>query len=419
MEPIDFTSETIAYARELRALYRSAEQRAVRFRLLVEMGRDLVNARGIDALLRLALVRATTFSGYDAGCVLLLSADGALEKRATIGVDALAACSWERESEADIRRALHADGPLVPACGNDRRHRARVYLPLIPSDGRALGVLLLASGADVRPPDADDLDALQLLASQLAAALQSVQLHEEKGLLVEQLIERERRLEDLLECLLRAQEEEHRRIAYELHDGLAQMMLGILQQLHTLADRYRPRSPRSRAALSRAVEMAQAGVTEARRVIAGLRPTVLDDFGLATALRMQVAALQAEGWSLSYEETLGEARLPPALEIALFRIAQEALSNVRKHAGTTHARLTLWKAEGSVHLSVQDWGCGFAPALLAGPAEPGSRIGLLGMQERVSLLSGQWQIQSQPGSGTRVCVTLPLPPATMEEPDRE
>lgn len=422
MDDIDLTSESIAYARELRALHRSAEQRAVRFRLLVEMGRDLVNARDLQALLRLALVRATTFSGYDWGYVFLRNGDGKLVERASLGENMHTLPASQSQLNADIQHVLQMVTPLIiPQAPESTGYQwpSRVYLPLIPSDGQPLGVLLLLSNSNIRPPDHDDLDALQLLASQLAAAIQSAQHHEDKGRLVAQLTEREQRLEELVDRLIGAQEEERRRIAYEVHDGLGQMMLGALQQLHTLADLYRPRSPRSRLALGRAIDMVQASVSEARRVIAGLRPTALDDLGLATALRIQISALQAEGWDLHYEEALGNTRLTPALETTLFRICQEALSNVRKHAGTTSVTVSIRRISSQIELTVHDKGRGFSSELLAGPAEPGTRVGLLGMQERVNLLGGQLKIESQPGAGTRVWVSLPLPPAEATESSYE
>src|SRR5206468_2103039 len=136
--------------------------------------------------------------------------------------------------------------------------------------------------------------------------------------------------------------------------------------------------------LERALEMARRTVGEARRVIADLRPTVLDDFGLATALRRQLDTLREEGWQVSYDEALGEGRLPPAVETALFRVAQEALANVRKHAATTRVHLGLRRQKLAVRLEVQDWGRGFRPASARAGAGPGERVGLPGMQERVA-----------------------------------
>ncbi|NJN65959.1 MAG: response regulator [Chloroflexaceae bacterium] len=226
--------------------------------------------------------------------------------------------------------------------------------------------------------------------------------------LMQELAERERRLHDLVEKLLVSQEEERRRVAYELHDGLAQVASSAHQHWQTFASLYRPRSERSRQVLSRALELSQRVVKEARHVIAGLRPTVLDDFGLASALRLEVETLRAEGWSITYEEASLWERLPPSIETTFFRIAQEALNNIRKHARTTRVRLGLFCQEHTIRLEVQDWGCGFDPSYQLEGSGPGERIGLLGMQERMALLGGTLSVDSHPGMGTLIVAEASL-----------
>lgn len=411
MDHLNTAAETLAYARELRTLYRAAEQRAVRFRLLVEMGRDLVNIRDTDTLLRMALVRVTTFSGYDTGAILLKDTNGGLEVRAALNMQApqeaftLPAQVFEQALNA-LRQSRMIQVPMLHLSPQS----AAIYLPLIPSDGKPLGVVLLVGMVPGGGPEIDDLDALQLLSAQLAAALQSTQMHEEKDQLLHRLVEREHQLAELVDQLIGAQEEERRRVAYELHDGLAQMTIGVLQQIHVLADRYHPRAPRARDALRRAVTMGQATVNEARRVIAGLRPTVLDDFGLAKALETQIKELQLDGWDVIYDESLNEARIAPAVETALFRIAQEGLNNIRKHAGTTQVVVRLKPTGSQIQLIIEDQGRGFDPCIRLA-AEPGKHIGLASIQERVRLFDGQWHLESQIGTGTRLEVTLPLLPA--------
>ena len=204
-------------------------------------------------------------------------------------------------------------------------------------------------------------------------------------------------------------EAERRRAAYDLHDGLAQMVAGIHQRLQTLAASYRPRSPHARQELAKTVALAQEAVREARRLIAGLRPTALDDFGLATALHLQVQALRGEGWQVGYEEALGAARLSAPVEAALFWVAQEALTNVRKHAGTRHVRLALYYNGPGIRFEIQDDGCGFHPTALPGRAPAGERVGLAGMRERIALLEGSLAITSWPGAGTLLVADIPLP----------
>jgi signal transduction histidine kinase len=229
--------------------------------------------------------------------------------------------------------------------------------------------------------------------------------------LAEQLAERERQLQDLVGRLIQAQEEERRRVAYEIHDGVAQVAAATHQRLAAFAAAHSWPSARAQEDLRRAQELAQRTVREARRVIAGLRPTVLDDFGLDAALKHEVEALRADGWEIEYDSALGPERLPPALETILYRVAQEALVNVRKHAHTTRVGVTLRRDEPGVHLEVQDWGRGFDPAAVACAGRPSERVGIAGMMERVTLLGGTCHVRSRPGQGTRVVAEIPLPEA--------
>jgi signal transduction histidine kinase len=148
-----------------------------------------------------------------------------------------------------------------------------------------------------------------------------------------------------------------------------------------------------------------------------LRPTVLDDFGLATALRLQVQRLRDEGLRVSYEETLGGGRLPEVVETTLFRVAQEALTNVRKHARTDRAHVALERRDQGVRLQVRDWGRGFAPDGATDGADPGEQVGLSSMRERVALLAGHLEIISKPGDGTLVVAEVPLQEETDTEGD--
>src|SRR5947209_11774574 len=191
-------------------------------------------------------------------------------------------------------------------------------------------------------------------------------------------------------------EEERHHVAYELHDGLAQVAAGAHQHLQAFASHYRPHSRRARQELERALELAQLAVREARRLIAGLRPTALDDFGLATALRLHVEALRSEGWTISYEETLGPERLPPTLETTLYGVAQEALTNARKHASTTQARLGLVRQEAMMRPELGDAGCGFEPVAVLHEVGLGAHVRLCELQQRAALGGGELQISTHP-----------------------
>ena len=144
-------------------------------------------------------------------------------------------------------------------------------------------------------------------------------------------------------------------------------------------------------------------------MIYDLRPTVLDDYGLAAAVRLQVETLRSEGLEVGFEEALGDERLPPEVETTLFRVAQEALTNVRKHAQASRVRVVLDRLSRAVRLQVADDGHGFVPDEMKRSNGLGKRVGLSGMRERLSLLGGRFELRSEPGSGTTVTAEVELP----------
>jgi signal transduction histidine kinase len=257
--------------------------------------------------------------------------------------------------------------------------------------------------------DEDSVEILSGMATQAASALENARLYGE-------LAKREKMLQDLVSKILEAQEEERRRVAYEVHDGLTQVAVAAHQRLQTFARRHPPVSEGGRKDLERILGLVQKTVEDSRRIIANLRPTVLDDFGLGAALRQEVEELRDDGWQVEYEEGIGDERLPAPVEVALFRVAQEALNNARKHAQTGRARLVLGRRRGAVDLEVRDWGRGFAPDAVGGTTNgPGERIGLSGMRERVGLLGGELEVRSSPGEGTSITARVPLSAAVLEE----
>ncbi|MDQ4128430.1 MAG: sensor histidine kinase, partial [Actinomycetota bacterium] len=257
--------------------------------------------------------------------------------------------------------------------------------------------------------DEETIEILGSLANQAASALENAFLYQD-------LADREHRLQDLVGQLLKTQEEERRRVAYEVHDGLAQVATAAHQRLQTFARRHPPDSQKAESDLARIVGLVHQTVAEARRIIGNLRPTTLDDFGLAAAVNQALDQLREEGWSVSCEENLGVNRLPGTIETALFRVAQEALTNARKHAGVREVHVELSRENGNVRLRVRDEGRGFDPEKLL-TAGPGERVGLAGMRERIALLGGKFELWSRPGEGTAVTVDVPLRPTQGDKPD--
>jgi signal transduction histidine kinase len=198
---------------------------------------------------------------------------------------------------------------------------------------------------------------------------------------------------------VRAQEQERRTIARELHDEVGQALTGLMLEVGNAAsadgEGLRPRL----ASITRNIEQALEAV---RRIALSLRPSMLDDLGLVAALEWQARELARQsGLSIrvSAEDSAGD--LPDAHRTCIFRVAQEALVNCMRHSEAKHVRVGLLKTDRSVSLQVEDDGKGFATARTRG-------LGLLGMEERVAQLGGRFRIHSEPGKGATVTAELPV-----------
>jgi signal transduction histidine kinase len=215
----------------------------------------------------------------------------------------------------------------------------------------------------------------------------------------------------LLKQVMSAREEEQRRIARDLHDGIGQSLTSLLLGLRAAAEV--PTFEEARARLGELRGITAALLDEVRRLARGLRPSVLDDLGLAAALERYAADYtQAHGIAVDVvAPDLALARLPAEVETALYRIAQETLTNVLKHAAAKAVSLVVRRELGGssgVHLTVEDDGRGFdSDALLQAPGA-GKGLGLLDIRERAALLNGSVTLESRPGSGTTVHVCIPL-----------
>jgi signal transduction histidine kinase len=160
-------------------------------------------------------------------------------------------------------------------------------------------------------------------------------------------------------------------------------------------------------------------IYEARRLIGQLRPAGLDDFGLVHALRLYLAPMATdEGWDVSLDVSPEWPDLPPALQAALYRIVQEATTNARKYAGAERIQVALRALPDELAVSIRDWGRGFDPDMVLAVPEQGLHMGLIGIRERARLWGGRCIIDSQPGRGTTITVTIPRSRAlaTTEEP---
>jgi signal transduction histidine kinase len=200
--------------------------------------------------------------------------------------------------------------------------------------------------------------------------------------------------------------EERNRLAREIHDALAQGLTGIIVQLEAMERLAQRRPEQALASLQRAKDLARRSLQEARRSVWGLRPRSLEDMTLTEALQARVQALREEAGVEASLGVSGPRRiLSPDVEINLFRIAQEALVNIQRHAQATLVRVQLDFGQAHLRLVVEDDGVGLPT--VPGSSDDGHGLGLTGMRERAALLSGQMTVTSQPGEGTRVEVIVP------------
>jgi signal transduction histidine kinase len=213
---------------------------------------------------------------------------------------------------------------------------------------------------------------------------------------------------ELLRRVVTAQEDERRRVARELHDGLGQELTGLLLGLKALEQAIPKESPgweqlqSVRATVDRISR-------ESHDLAIALRPTALDDFGLESALSTYVAVWRVRtGIAVEFQAAgLGSQRLPSDVETAIYRIVQEALNNVAKHAAAQRVSVIVTRQSDDVTALVEDDGRGFQPGAQS-RASNGPRLGLLSMRERVGLAGGTLTIESGPGQGTTIRVTIPL-----------
>jgi PAS domain S-box-containing protein len=217
----------------------------------------------------------------------------------------------------------------------------------------------------------------------------------------------------------RAQEEERARISRELHDDICQRLTGMKFTAEVIADDLRPGSKKVIRSLREFAGELDTAISEVRRISSNLRPSVLDDFGLVTALKMLCKEFETLHPIRATCDFRGATprHVDPDVEIAMYRIAQEALSNVAKHSGASTALLHLHHHGSTMQLTVEDNGGGFATAPTFHQRDPGHGLGLIGMRERTELLGGHFEVASTPDKGTTVSVTVPLRGTTSHEED--
>ncbi len=219
------------------------------------------------------------------------------------------------------------------------------------------------------------------------------------------MAEHKRQLQELSRRVLEAQEVERRRVARELHDELGQSLTAIKINLQSF-ERFPNQSPADLHAEN--IRIVDDVLQQVRSLALALRPSVLDDLGLVPALRWVTEQTAGRaGLAVVFETTVEPVRFAPEIETACFRIAQEALTNVIRHAQATQVIVSLRHHGDALVLAVSDDGRGFNFAAMRASAQAGASLGVLGMEERATLVGGQLEIDSSPGHGSTVCLRCP------------
>lgn len=269
--------------------------------------------------------------------------------------------------------------------------------------GERLGVLAVTRAARHGDFTPDERATLHVLAGWTGLALENDRLYQ---LLHQQYV----RVERLLEEIKVAQENERRRVAVEIHDGVAQWMVGASYDIKAAGRRFSSSGlPDMEEELTRIRNTVQRSIRELRRTIANLRPLPLEELGLAEAVRQAASELAADGINCQTRTSGPLPALTPAEEVTIYWVVQEMLNNVRRHSGASQATVEITCHDNTFTLTVSDNGRGFEPPPTLEGSLSLSHLGLLGMKERAELLGGHLSIQSKPGQGTVVSLTLALP----------
>jgi signal transduction histidine kinase len=387
-----------AIAVENARLYEASTRWSRQLQSLEEVGNALATETDLERLLDLVVRRLRELVGARVVALALPSGDDDLRFAAVAGdvADDLIGETFSRSSSKSGRVLARRRSERVDSVIDDpevnrevtRRAAARtgMWAPLIARD-QVIGVLEIhdKEGPDARFSD-DDLRLAETFAARAAVAVELSQR------VARQAVRR----------VVQAQEQERARLARELHDetgqALTSILLGLKPLEETLADQP------GTTALAELRELVVDALQNVRRLAVELRPAVLDDFGLVPALeRLADSFGEQTDIRIDFHSALGELRLPSEVETTLYRVVQESLTNIVKHASAHNVSVSIARRGSTVAAVIEDDGAGFDLRV----AHEGG-IGLLGMRERLALLDGRLEIESRPGAGTTIVAEVPV-----------
>ena len=394
-EAVVLLAAQAAVAIENARLYESVTRWSAQLESLNEVALALVSEFELGPLLQTIAMRLRGLLAANSVSIALPHGEALrIEAAAGGGADSVIGMSIPARSKTmrvlERRRSERVDSILDdPEIDQETARRMHMltglYVPLV-LRGEAIGVITAQDkqGSDPRFTD-DDVRVAEGFAQRASVA-----------------VDLSRRVaRDALQRVVSAQEQERRRLARELHDETGQALTSILLGLRTIEEA--KGEVELDAALTEVRDLVRATLQDVRQLAVELRPKALDDFGLVAALERLTSSFEEQtGISMEFQSSLPAGRLSPEVETALYRIVQEALTNIVKHSRAGRVSIVVGRKDGAVSVVVEDDGVGFDPARTR---EEG--LGLIGMRERVALLGGRLTIESRPGAGTTFVAEVP------------
>ena len=334
---------------------------------------------------------------------------------------------------AAVRFRLAQDSPIVAWIGSEGKALRREQVDVIPqlkglwqsekttldevglsllcpvrSRGKLIGILALWPKLSGTGYSDEDVDLFLTMAGEAALAIENARM-------LDDLRSQQRQVELLLNQAITIQEEERQRISIDLHDSVAQWLVAASYRAQTCGELLDGNgSSQAREELLGMEETITKSLKELRRVVIGLRPPALDELGLTHAVRQTLDDLKVDGIECSFNQEGEPVRLSPSMEIAVYRVVQESLNNIRKHAHATAVDITMKFLGEELVVDIRDDGDGFdLTQTLDGAASVG-HLGLLGMKQRAEMLGGRIDVRTTKGQGTTITLTLSVRPVTTE-----
>jgi signal transduction histidine kinase len=398
-----------------------SEQRSGRLALTTEVAGAIASAQTIDEVLTAVVETVYLGRGYSAAVAIrVLRDEGEQVVVANLGDEGTTAVGLHRRIDAGTVGTVIASGEQV-VLGDAQAHPAYEWPAPIPLpselltpvivDGECIAVIGVYDGHRDRFDAADAL-AMRTVADQVAATCRGVLLREQSEQRAERLAALERRHRELMERLVRAQEQERSRVAADLHDDTIQVMSACVISLDSVRLAMQDGNvERARRGLEQVSDLISGAVERTRRMTFDLRPAVLWHHGLVVALEQALHTLESETGIITSLEVVGlERRIDATMETLIFRSITEILANARVHSGAKAVRVRIERSDGMLHVYVADDGRGFILDAALARARRTNHLGLESLMERVDAAGGRVDITTAPGRGTVVEIAQPLWP---------